>query len=78
MQSVYIHFCLYQIFPDNETMRAQKNFKSTTESQCFGGAAFGFEVCFQWNAWVADRPNVRSVSSRKGRRQHCCISQFAR
>lgn len=48
-------------------MRAQKNFKSTTESQCFGGAAFGFEVCFQWNAWVADRPNVRPVSSRKGR-----------
>ena len=25
-------------------MRAQKSFKSTTESQCFGGEAFGFEV----------------------------------
>lgn len=42
-------------------MRAQKSFKSTTESQCFGGEAFGFEVCFQWNAWVCDRPNIEPL-----------------
>jgi hypothetical protein len=42
-------------------MRAQKSFKSTTESQCFGGEEFGFEVCFQWNAWVCGRADVRAV-----------------